>query len=259
MSRAIHLRYTVTDEIHSLRLVYSRVIDLLVRGEAFEIALEVCRELQREYDATGNLFRLSRLHSLMAKLYIDSVKANRETKYVVGSCLSSSSHWTDKPSSSTFFLVEYRGLDWPLSLRDKQYVYSTRQAEDFVQQTLLAHPGAVLLSARTSSIGPPVISKSLHIERVNPEYDSGLGVGAGRQMYTKTFHINKNIEASGDASLPEALGRIKQTVRSLSLAPCCSSELMRERRWLRLSFVRMHSPPCFVAQKLHKQVSQNSV
>ncbi|KAI5478526.1 hypothetical protein MNV49_005055 [Pseudohyphozyma bogoriensis] len=135
--------------------LYMRMLGHLSKGKAWETALEICKELQFEYESTSfNYARLAELLVLQSELYGSIAKSDR--------------------SFGEYFRVAFYGSRFPISVCGKQFIYRGSEHEKlgpFTEKMLNKHPGAVLL--KTSTIPPEELQfadgQFLQITPVTPE------------------------------------------------------------------------------------------
>ncbi|GJN92547.1 hypothetical protein Rhopal_005577-T1 [Rhodotorula paludigena] len=136
--------------------LYMRILEYLSKGKAYETALDLCKELEAEFEAVYNYPRLAELLNLKSELYAYIAKSDR--------------HF------GNYFRVAFYGSRWPLSVSGKQFIYRGQELESlgaFVERMLNKHPNAQLL--RSSSIPDEDVqygeNQFLQITAVAPEVD----------------------------------------------------------------------------------------
>lgn len=60
------------------RTLYLRILEHLGKGQAYETAIELVRELELEYERTFNYPRLAELLNLKAELYAHIARSDRQ-------------------------------------------------------------------------------------------------------------------------------------------------------------------------------------
>ncbi|GAA5944251.1 guanine nucleotide exchange factor DCK1 [Sporobolomyces koalae] len=188
--------------------LYTRILDHLGKGKAWEVALGLCKEQQQEYEAnTFNYVRLSALLSLQAQLY--------------ASIASSERHF------GKYFRVAFYG-QWPAPVAGKQFVYRGRPFEtsgEFVDRMLNKYPGAQIL--RTNTIPEDDVrygeTQYLQVTGVAPEPDLSSPVFTDPTIprYIRAYYEENNVntfafvsalETSTDVSNDPALRWTEKTV-----------------------------------------------
>ncbi|GAA5973495.1 hypothetical protein JCM11641_006492 [Rhodosporidiobolus odoratus] len=160
--------------------LYMRILEHLSRGKSWEAALDLCKELQQEYEHVFNYSRLADLFKLQAELLTSIVNSDR--------------HF------GNYFRVAFYGGRWPLSLGGKQFIYRGQGLENlgsFIEHLLNKHPGAQLL--KTSSIPSAAVQESesqfLQITAITPEVDPTLPVFANPDCphYIRAYWQHNNV------------------------------------------------------------------
>ncbi|KAK4052346.1 Deoxycytidine kinase 1 [Microbotryomycetes sp. JL201] len=124
----------VQTPFHRRQQLYLRAIDLLTRGGAWEVANELCKELQLQVEMnTYDEAIVEQTSSIHVQLFSKMINQNRP--------------------KGLFFRVAFYGSSFPAAIAGKQYVYKTTKETDlaqFVRRMLSKHPKALLL--RTSTV-----------------------------------------------------------------------------------------------------------
>ncbi|GAA5899842.1 hypothetical protein JCM8208_004581 [Rhodotorula glutinis] len=172
-----HLDLPRQTEFARKETLYLRILEHLGKGQAYETAIDLVRELELEYERTFNYPRLAELLHLKAELYAHIAEADRQF--------------------GAFFRVAFFGSQWPSSISGKQFIYRGEPAEtlgSFIERTMNKHPTATLL--RTSEIPPDDIqhgdSQFLQITAVNAEVDTSTHVftAADTPAYVQAYYLH---------------------------------------------------------------------
>ncbi|KAH8549128.1 hypothetical protein BGW37DRAFT_121469 [Umbelopsis sp. PMI_123] len=117
--------------------IYLKMLDYLERGKAWEICVDLCKELAHQYEATTfDYIRLSEVLSRQAG-YIESI-ARKERYY------------------PEYFRVGYYGRGFPASVRNHQVVFRGLEWEkigSFIERIQNKHPNAEVLPSKLASGG----------------------------------------------------------------------------------------------------------
>lgn len=110
--------------------LYSQIIDYCDRGQAWEMAIQFCKELADQYEReTFEYQKLTDLLTKQVQFYSSIIKTTR-----------------DEPQ---YYRVGYYGLAYPHNIRNKEFVYRSLKKyriTDFSEQIQRAFPSATLLS-----------------------------------------------------------------------------------------------------------------
>lgn len=132
--------------------IYFEMIKHYEEGKAWDSALTCYRELAEQYEA--NVFdysKLSRTQRAMAKIYEILTKGERQTP--------------------RYFRVLYKGLGFPVGLRNKQFIFEashTDRLQTFTDRMHQQHPSAQILSPGDVE---DVEGQFLQISHVSPHRD----------------------------------------------------------------------------------------
>ncbi|GAA97961.1 uncharacterized protein L969DRAFT_167041 [Mixia osmundae IAM 14324] len=114
-----------------------KILELLSKGQAYEIALQLCKDLQVQYEGevqdSATCRRLSELMTHQAILYNDMA--------------------TDKRELPTFFKVAFVGRGYPIPVQNRQYIYRGNIGETqsaFCEWLAQKHPNATLLKTHAT-------------------------------------------------------------------------------------------------------------
>ena len=122
--------------------LYFAIIQHFENGKAWSHALSCYKELAEQYERTVIDFqKLSRAQSSVAKIY-DAV-AKEDEQY------------------TRFFRVVYKGLGFPQSLQNRQFIFegaTNERLASFVDRMQRAHPAAQIISASSSSVSSAAAS-----------------------------------------------------------------------------------------------------
>lgn len=115
--------------------IYLKMLDYLERGKAWEICVDLCKELAQQYEnTTFDYVRLSEILTRQAG-YIDSI-AKKERYF------------------PEYFRVGYYGRGFPASVRNHQFVFRGMEWEkiaSFIERIQNKHPNAEILPAKFTS------------------------------------------------------------------------------------------------------------
>ncbi|KPV73694.1 uncharacterized protein RHOBADRAFT_54888 [Rhodotorula graminis WP1] len=157
--------------------LYLRILEHLGKGQAYETAIDLVRELELEYERTFNYPRLAELLHLKAELYARIAQADRQF--------------------GAFFRVAFFGTRWPSSISGKQFIYRGEPAEtlgSFVERMMNKHSSATLL--QTSEIPSDDVqhgdSQFLQITAVTAEVDQTAPVFMGPDVpaYVQAYYLH---------------------------------------------------------------------
>lgn len=111
--------------------LYMLILDYLGKGQAWEISVDICRELAQQYEFRSvNYVRLGEVLHHQAKLYQRIA--------------------TEERAFPSYFRVAYYGQEWPPSLRDRMFVYRGQDWEKFgafCDRLHAKHPQATLIKS----------------------------------------------------------------------------------------------------------------
>lgn len=111
--------------------LYMLILDYLNKGQAWEISIDICRELAREYEFRAvDYGRLADVLTLQASLF------NK-----IG---------TEERTFPNYFRVAYYGSQWPTSLQSKNFIYRGNNWEkfsNFCERMHQRHPRATLIKS----------------------------------------------------------------------------------------------------------------
>ncbi|KAL7341844.1 hypothetical protein BJY59DRAFT_53167 [Rhodotorula toruloides] len=159
-------------------LLFHRIIDYLTRGKAWETAIELATELEKQYETkTFDYVKLAGVLRIKADLFASIAKSERQF--------------------GSYFRVAYYGSHWPASVAGKQFIHRGSETETlgtFIERMLNKHPSAQLL--RTSSIPGEEIqygeTQYLQITAVSPEYDRSHPLLLSQDVphFAKVWHLH---------------------------------------------------------------------
>lgn len=142
--------------------IYMLILDYLSKGQAWEISIDICRELAREYEyRCVDYTRLSDILTLQASLF------NK-----IGS---------EERTFPNYFRVAYYGSQWPSSLQGKNFIYrglNWEKSSNFCERIHQKHPKATLIKSNVE-VGEEVRSSSnmfIQVMAVTPEPDRSKDV-----------------------------------------------------------------------------------
>lgn len=142
--------------------LYMLILDYLSKGQAWEISVDICRELAQQYEYRSvNYTRLAEVLVHQAALY--QKIASTERTY------------------PAYFRVAYYGEGWPTSLRQKMFVYRGLDWEKFAafcDRLHQKHPKATLIKSINTPGDDVRFSEAqfLQITAVQPEPDRSKDV-----------------------------------------------------------------------------------
>ncbi|GAA5945387.1 hypothetical protein JCM10213_005960, partial [Rhodosporidiobolus nylandii] len=161
--------------------LYMRILEHLSKGKSWETALELCKELQHEYEHHSfNYTRLAELFNLQGELVSSIATAER--------------HF------GNYFRVAFYGSRWPMSVGGKQFIYRGQGLEtlgSFIEKMLSRHPSAQLL--KTSSIPSEDVQYGegqwMQITAVSPEVDraSPLFTNPDVPHYVRAYYEHNEV------------------------------------------------------------------
>lgn len=137
--------------------LYMLILDYLNKGQAWEISIDICRELAREYEYHAvDYSRLADVLTLQASLF-----------QKIG---------TEERVFPNYFRVAYYGSQWPNSLQGKNFIYrgnSWEKFSNFCERMHQRHPRATLIKSAMEPNDEIRFSSNmfLQIMAVQPEPD----------------------------------------------------------------------------------------
>lgn len=137
--------------------LYMLILDYLGKGKAWEISVDICRELAQQYEYRSvDYVRLAEVLQHQAKLY--QMIASEERAF------------------SAYFRVAYYGQQWPASLQDKMFVYRGHDWEKFgafCDRLHAKHPSATLIKSAALPDDEVRLSEGqfVQVTAVQPEPD----------------------------------------------------------------------------------------
>jgi hypothetical protein len=137
LSAITELNFTAQTAFARKEKIYFKMLEYLERGKAWEICVDICKELAHQYEATT--FDYIRLGEILTRQagYIESI-AKKERYY------------------PEYFRVGYYGRGFPASVRNHQVVFRGFEWEkisSFVERIQNKHPNAEVLPAKSNSGG----------------------------------------------------------------------------------------------------------
>lgn len=109
--------------------LYMLILDYLGKGQAWEISVDICRELAQQYEYRAvDYLRLAEVMTYQASLFRKIATTER--------------------AHPTYFCVAYKGQGWPASLQQKVFVYRGENWEKlavFRERLQQKHPGAMVV------------------------------------------------------------------------------------------------------------------
>ena len=142
--------------------IYMLILDYLSKGQAWEISIDICRELAREYEYRSvDYTRLSDILTLQASLF-----------HKIG---------TEERTFPNYFRVAYYGSQWPASLQGKNFIYRGLDWEkftNFCERLHQKHPKATLIKSNMEPNDEIRFSSNMYIQimAVSPEPDRSKDV-----------------------------------------------------------------------------------
>ncbi|UZJ54324.1 hypothetical protein CBS101457_003644 [Exobasidium rhododendri] len=138
--------------------IYMLILDYLSKGQAWEISIDICRELAKEYEYRSMDYQqLSNILQLQASLF-----------QKIGS---------EERTFPNYFRVAYYGSQWPVSLQGKNFIYrglNWEKFSNFCERLHQKHPKATLIKT-TKEVSDEVrfstTSMFIQIMAVTPEPD----------------------------------------------------------------------------------------
>lgn len=137
--------------------LYMLILDYLGKGQAWEISVDICRELAQQYEyCSVNYVRLAEVLNYQAKLYQKIA--------------------TEERTFPAYFRVAYYGQEWPASLQGKMFVYRGNDLEKFAafcDRLHAKHPKATLIKSAAVPDEEVRLSEGqfLQVTEVQPEPD----------------------------------------------------------------------------------------
>ncbi|BGP50279.1 Deoxycytidine kinase 1 [Rhodotorula kratochvilovae] len=160
--------------------LYMRILEHLGKGQAYETAIDLVKELEVEYERTYNYPRLAELLNLKAELYAHIAKSDR--------------HF------GNYFRVAFYGSRWPMSISGKQFIYRGQGLEtlgSFIERMMNKHPTATLL--RSSNIPSEDVqygeNQFLQITAVAPEVDHSSYIFSDPDVphYVRAYYLHNEV------------------------------------------------------------------
>ncbi|KAN0061214.1 Deoxycytidine kinase 1 [Thecaphora frezii] len=137
--------------------LYMLILEYLSRGEAWEISIDICRELAQQYEYRSvNYSRLAEVLQHQAALYQKIASIER--------------------TFPSYFRVAYYGVGWPASMQNKMFVYRGLDWEKFAafcDRLHAKHPRATLIKS-TGTPGEEIRlaeAQFLQVTALQPEPD----------------------------------------------------------------------------------------
>ncbi|CBQ70585.1 related to dedicator of cytokinesis protein 3 [Sporisorium reilianum SRZ2] len=188
--------------------LYMLILDYLGKGQAWEISVDICRELAQQYEFRSvNYSRLAEVLQHQAKLY--QKIANEERSF------------------PAYFRVAYYGQEWPPSLQNKMFVYRGHDWEKFTafcDRLHAKHPKAILI--KSAAVPDDEVRASegqfLQVTAVQPEPDRA------RDVFT-----NPEVPPTVRAYYENSGTDLFSFVRPLNKEGAASSEQWVEKTYLR--------------------------
>lgn len=132
--------------------LYFEMCQLFERGQSWERALEAYKELAVQYESnTFDFSKLARCHRAIASLHEKIAKGERY--------------------NPRYFRVVYKGLGFPISLRDKEFIFeglATDRMANFEERLQQLHPAAQVIRG---GVEPDVEGQYLQVFAVSPNRD----------------------------------------------------------------------------------------
>lgn len=125
--------------------LFHRIIDYLTRGKAWETAIELATELEKQYETkTFDYVKLAGVLRIKADLFASIAKSERQFGRV--QLLSLILLSLIFALHSSYFRVAYYGSHWPASVAGKQFIHRGSETETlgtFIERMLNKHPSCV--------------------------------------------------------------------------------------------------------------------
>lgn len=136
--------------------LYMLILDYLGKGQAWEISIDICRELVEQYEYRAiDYSTLSDVLAYQASLYRKIATIDR--------------------AYPSYFCVTYHGNGWPASLQEKMFIYRGLEWEKYVsfcERLLQKHPHALLVNAgNNDDTARRSEGQSLQVTAVQPDPD----------------------------------------------------------------------------------------
>ncbi|EST06223.1 Dedicator of cytokinesis C-terminal [Kalmanozyma brasiliensis GHG001] len=188
--------------------LYMLILDFLSKGQAWEISVDVCRELVQQYEYRSvNFARLAEVLQHQAKLYQKIA--------------------TEERSFPAYFRVAYYGQEWPPSLQNKMFVYRGHDREKFAafcDRLHAKHPKATLI--KSAAVPDEAVRSSegqfVQVTAVQPEPDRTKDIFTNPEVppTVRAYHENNGTD-------------LFSFTRPLTRAGAASSEQWTEKTYLR--------------------------
>lgn len=188
--------------------LYMLILDYLSKGQAWEISVDICRELTQQYEYRSvNYVRLAEVLQHQAKLY-----------QRIG---------TEERTFPAYFRVAYYGQEWPPSLQNKMFVYRGHGWEKFAafcDRLHAKHPRATLIKSAAVPDDEVRLSEGqfLQVTAVQPEPDR-----------TKKIFTNPEVPPTVRAYYEHNGTDLFSFVRPLDKIDATSAEHWVEKTYLR--------------------------
>ncbi|SPO22504.1 related to dedicator of cytokinesis protein 3 [Ustilago trichophora] len=188
--------------------LYMLILDYLGKGQAWEISVDICRELAQQYEyCSVNYVRLAEVLHHQAKLYQKIA--------------------TEERSFPAYFRVAYYGQGWPPSLQNKMFVYRGQDWEKFAafcDRLHAKHPKATLIKSAAVPDEEVRLSEGqfLQVTAVQPEPDR-----------SKDIFTNPEVPPTVRAYYENSGTDLFSFVRPLNKPDAASAEQWVEKTYLR--------------------------
>ncbi|SOV06607.1 related to dedicator of cytokinesis protein 3 [Ustilago sp. UG-2017a] len=188
--------------------LYMLILDYLGKGQAWEISIDVCRELAQQYEYISvNYVRLAEVLHHQAKLYQKIA--------------------TEERSFPAYFRVAYYGQEWPPALQHKMFVYRGQEWEKFAafcDRLHAKHPKATLVKSAAVPDEEVRLSEGqfLQVTAVQPEPDR-----------SKDIFTNAEVPPTVRAYYENSGTDLFSFVRPFEKAGASSTEQWVEKTYLR--------------------------
>ncbi|KAJ1032676.1 hypothetical protein NDA16_000699 [Ustilago loliicola] len=162
--------------------LYMLILDYLGKGQAWEISIDVCRELAQQYEYVSvNYVRLAEVMHHQAKLYQKIA--------------------TEERSFPAYFRVAYYGQEWPPALQNKMFVYRGQDREKFAafcDRLHAKHPKATLIKSAAVPDEEVRLSDGqfLQVTAVQPEPDRSKDIFTNAEVppTVRAYHENNGTD-----------------------------------------------------------------
>lgn len=188
--------------------LFMLILDYLGKGQAWEISIDVCRELAQQYEYVSvNYVRLAEVLHHQAKLYQKIA--------------------TEERSFPAYFRVAYYGQEWPPALQNKMFVYRGQDWEKFAafcDRLHAKHPKATLIKSAAVPDEEVRMSEGqfLQVTAVQPEPDRSKDIFTNAEVppTVRAFYENSGTD-------------LFSFVRPFQKAGAASTEQWVEKTYLR--------------------------